>query len=141
MAQTTGAISAQNCVIIFDGVDISGSANRVNINPTREIGRTKTFSGNFNISVPGKRDWDGNIRAVYTEVSGEAMDKLWAAFIAGTAKSLVVRPKGTAVGNWEWSGNVLVTSAPFDLDGNSSDVILAEIPFVGDGDLARATQT
>jgi len=139
MAQTTGAQSGTGMKITLDAVDVSGSANKVSIKPTKAIGKTHTFLGNGPITVAGKEDWNGTVRAVYTETSGEAWHRLYTAWKAGALVALIVTPKGGSTGDWTFSGNVRLKDFPLDTEATSPGPMMAEWSFEGDGEITKST--
>lgn len=138
MAQTTGAINAKNLKIELNSQNISGSSNNVSLNPVMESGGFYTFDGNWRKVLGGKFHWSGNIRAVYTEETNEALDVIWTAFRAGVPVALTASPAGGNTGDWEWSGDVLLTEPPLQMDGGDANPILVEVSFEGDGELSKA---
>ncbi len=138
MTQTTGAISAKNVKITLASQDISGSSNKVELSPELESGDTFTFDGDWRIVTAGKLKWAGKFSVVYTETTNEGADKVWAAFIAGAPVALTVSPKGGSTGDWQFSGNILITKAPIELDGTKGDPVLMEAEFEGTGTLTKA---
>ena len=138
MAQTTGQISAKDTKIELATTDISGSSNTVSLEPERAIGRAATFDGDYLLKVAGKIDWKGKIRAIYTETTDEATNVAYTAFESGAATALTVSPGGGGVGDWEWSGNIIITKAPIVLDSSSEDPVLMEFEFEGTGALTKA---
>lgn len=139
MTQTAGAISAKDVKVELSSQDISGSSNKVELSPELESGDTYTFDGDWRLVLGGKLKWAGKLTAVYTEVTNEAVDKIWAAFIGQVPVALAVSPKGGTAGDWEFSGNILITKAPIQLDGTKSgDPVLMEVEFEGSGVLTKA---
>ena len=139
MPQTTGQISAKDLRIILNSQDISGSSNKVEITPKRKVGGTATFDGDWELTTAGKLSWEGTIDVVYTEVASEGADVAYAAFEAGEPVSLEVTPKGGEVGDWEWSGDIVITEMPLVFDGTSEDPCMVSFPFRGSGALTKAT--
>lgn len=138
MTQTTAAISAKDAYISVASQDVSGSSNKVTLTPTLQAGRFFTFDGDWGKVVGDKFTWAGTIRAVYTETSNEALEELYSAFEGAAAVALVVAPKGNTGGNWQWSGNVLITEAPIELECGSGNAVMVEVSFEGDGTLTKA---
>lgn len=140
MAQTTGKISAKDLVILLNGVDVSGSAGYVRIRPTREVGRASTFDGDNRLKVYGKQDWTIELRLIYTEIANEAFEEWWDAINGNSAVSFEARPKGTASGNWAFSGNVLFTDGDMPFDSDTADIVQVTANGEGDGTLTKSTQ-
>lgn len=138
MAQTTGQISAKDVKLTLSTTDISGSSNKIEIKPKLDAGRTATFDGSWKIATSGKFEFDITMDVVYTETGSEAMDKIWTAFIAGAAVAFTASPKGGSVGEWEFSGNIIITDAPISLDGKSGDPVLVTVNAIGSGTLTKA---
>lgn len=139
MAQTTGAISAKDLYITLATTDISGSSNRVTLTPTLQAGEFYTFDGDWRKVVGDKFAWNGVVRAVYTETADEAMEELYTAFEGATSVALVIAPRGNTGGYWQWSGSVLITEAPIELEAGSGNAVMVEFSFAGDGTLTKAT--
>lgn len=139
MATITAPLNAKDAYITLNGTDISGSANYVEITPSREIGTFNVFSDDWDQALGGKRKWVGKIRVAYSEVTSEGADMVFKAFDSNTAQALVVAPKGNTVSNWKWSGNILISSTPLKLDSGDPKVILIEAPFTGHGTLTKGT--
>ncbi len=138
MTQTTGQISAKDMKLTLNAKDISGSSNYIEITPKRKTGKTATFDGDWELTATGKMSWEGNIKVVYTETTDEGADVSWNAFIAGAPIALAASPKGGSTGDWEFSGNIIITEAPVKFDGTSEDPVMVEFPFTGTGALTKA---
>jgi len=139
MAQTTGGISAKDMYVTLATTNISGSSNKVTLTPTLQAGEFYTFDGDWRKVVGDKFSYSGVMRAVYTETADEAMEELYTAFEGATAVAFVAAPKGNTAGNWQWSGNVLITEAPIELEAGSGNAVMVEFSFEGDGTLTKAT--
>lgn len=138
MAQTTGQISAKDVKLTLNSKDISGSSNYIEMTPKRKIGKTGTFDGDWELAATGKMSWEGTIKVVYTETTDEGADVAYDAFEAGVPVAMTASPKGGSTGDWEFSGNILISEAPFKFDGTSEDPVMVEFPFVGTGALTKA---
>ena len=147
MAQSTTVISAKDCEIqVDDGVggsltDISGSSNHVEINMEQIAGEYYTFDGDWRAVQAGKKKWSGTVNACYSETDGEAFDVMWTDFAAAGSVSISISPAGGTSGDWEWTGEVLFTTAPVVLDAAGADPILVDFNFEGDGTLTKGTAT
>jgi hypothetical protein len=75
---------------------------------------------------------------LYTEVAGEGLATLWAAFTGGVVVTLIVSPKGNDAGEWTWTGSVLITEPELAFDGTSGDPVIVTCGFEGSGELAQA---
>jgi len=139
MAQTTGAVSGSNGKVTLDGVDISGSKNKISIKMTKAIGKTHTFQGAGSIGVAGKEDGNGVFSAIYTEVSGEAIDKLYTAWKNGAAMALVGTPKGGSTGDWTWACNILLKDFSVEFDANSPGPMKVDWNFEVIGEITKGT--
>lgn len=138
MAQTTGGISAKDLYITLATTDISGSSNKVTLTPTLQVGEFYTFDGDWRKVVGDKFSYTITVRAVYTETASEAMETLYDAFEGATPVAFEVAPKGNTAGNWQWSGDILITEAPIELEAGSGNAVLVEFTGEGDGTLTKA---
>jgi hypothetical protein len=138
MAQTTTQQSGRDVKVTLNSVDISGSSNSIEIKSKLKVGSAGTFDGDWLLKTPGKREWDGSLNAIYTETAGEAFATIWAAFTSGLAVALKVSPKGGGVGDWEFSGNVIISEAPIKIDADKADPMMIAVKFEGTGDLTKA---
>ena len=139
MTQTTGQISARDCRISVDSQDISGSANNVKLTTTLDTEQTATFDGDWKLTTAGKLSWEISIEALYTEVTSEALDKIWAALKGAEPKEIVVTPKGGSAGDWTFTGNVIFNSVEIPFDGTAGDPVIITAKGAGTGELVKAT--
>ena len=58
--------------------------------------------------------------------------------ISRLAMPLAVSPKGGGVGDWEFSGNVIISEAPIKIDADKADPMMIAVKFDGTGDLTKA---
>jgi len=141
MAQTTGAVSGSNGKVTALGIDISGSKNKISIRMSKAIGKTHTFAGAGAVGVVGKEDGNGVLSVVYTEVPGEAQDRLYTAWKNGTVVPLVGSPKGGSVGDWNWSVAVLLKDWPLEFDANSPGPMKVDWNFEVIGEIVKGAVT
>lgn len=141
MAQTTGAISAKDCRITLGTQDISGSSNNVTLTPSLDSGQSATFDGDWKLTTAGKLSWEISIEALYTETASEATEELWDALTGGTAVAIAIQPKGDSAGNWEFSGNVIITQVEMPFDGTSGDPVIVSAEGTGTGELTKSVVT
>jgi hypothetical protein len=132
-------VSAANCYVTLNGVDISGAANMVQITPKLDVESYRVFAQDSTRKTAGKYDWSGKIRVIYAEGAAEGSDTAWNAWAGKVPVALVVAPKGNTAGNWKWTGNVIVSEAPLQFDGESAKAIFIEFAIEGDGDLTKGT--
>ncbi len=136
MAQTVGGMSFVNHLLevkIAGGAfaDMGGAANKLEVSGFDRItGKAFTQVGNTPIITS----------ILYTEVTGEAWKVMWDAYLAGTQAQIQWTPKGTGVGNFQFTSALgfLKNVTPPQGESASGDPIMCEATLVT-GSYARAT--
>ena len=139
MATTSDAMSSKNATLTFAATDISGSSNYVSFNPEVDVSEFAVFGDDWAYNVASLQRFTGEIRVVFTETADEGYDELWTAWDSMAAVAFQVDPKGSGTAsNWRFTGSVIVTSAPVELD-RQGGVVLVSAPYVGHGSLTKGT--
>jgi hypothetical protein len=136
MAQTTGAVSARNCVVEFSTngsswTDCSGFANVVTPDGgDRQTGTAPTFDGDTMILVRGKRETiKVKLAAIYTEGAAEVSTVARTAWRAGTDFYLrwTVKPATTGNTRYTTTAGVVVGGVLPEVDITKADPVALEI--------------
>ena len=139
MVQTIGHMTSKHSTLEVskDGVNYTDLGNSTNsfapAGGSHGVGSTHTFTGTTPVVGLGRKEpITATIRMVYTEVDGEAAD-LFDGFFNNQDEIWVrYRPKGAAVGSWEFVGrgycpDPIVPAS----DATSSDIIVKEVTWFG----------
>lgn len=131
--------SQANCYIELNGTDISGEANKVELNDEFQVGEANTFGNHYPTTAAGKGKWNGKIRALYSETAGEAAQVAILAHESREPVSLLIAPGGDESGGWKWEGYVYIPVMPLVFDSEDAKPAAMEFSFPGSGDLTRGT--
>lgn len=127
-----------NYKVTLNANDLSGQSNAVSLSPTRAVDDATAFGMTTKEKSPGIRDWKGSIKAFLTVGATEALQTAWAAYTGEAAVALTLSPEGGATGDWQWSGNVIVSEVSHEASPDGGLVAIT-INFEGTGTLAGAT--
>lgn len=139
MASTTTELNAKDARIVLNGIDISGSSNEVELTPEFAVGEFYVFDDDWRQVLPGKRQWSVRIQAVYSETAGEAVDVIWDAWWSQDFVPIEIKANTVGVGDWEWSGRVLVPNPGFPFVASDANPILVGVDCPGHGELTKTT--
>ena len=138
MATTTDHIVAKDVAISLASQDIQGSSIAVTLQPEMDTAAFSVFGDDWEYSLMTTKRWSGEIRVAYTETASEGAEELFTAYEGGVSVALQVDPKGDTASNWRFSGSVLITGVPVELD-RSGGIVTIAAPFVGTGALTKGT--
>ena len=142
MAQTTTGVNACNIVIALDtdaGVlaDISGSANKINLEFTINAAEGYTFDGDFPIRKTCGKDCTGSLSVLFSTAADEGWDliKGWYHVYDGVARTLRIDVPSTGGGNDRYEGEFVLTSYSHEFTADEAAPILVECEIAADGEI------
>lgn len=141
MAQTTTAVNACNIVIALDTdagvlVDVSGTANTINLEFTINAAEGYTFDGDFPIRKTCGKDMTGSFTCVWSTTADESWDlvKGWYHVYDGAARTLRIDVPSTAGGNDRYEGEVVLLSYSHEMTADEAGPIMVECEIASDGE-------
>ncbi len=102
---------------------------------TNEIEATSFDSGGWNEYIPGLKEWNVDVEALYIPTN-IAQENLWDALVNGTSLKIKLLPK-TGTGNIGYTGGVFVTS--WEINPTPDDAVSVSVSFRGTGELEQYT--
>ena len=133
--------TAKDAEILLGGVDISGTANYVEVNLSKGVDTFYVYADKSSHKLPGKFDAKGVLRVVYTEAGGEGWKVIKTAFDNDASTLLQVSPRGGNVGEDRFSGYIHFDKLPLKFDGEKADTLIVQATFEVDGDVTIAAIT
>lgn len=139
MAASTTVLNAKDARITLDGHDISGTANQVELSMEFAVGEFYVFDDDWRQVLGGKRQWNVTIQVAYSETDDEGMDVLYDAWLARTPRPIEIMANTAGVGDWQWTGEVLVPNPNIPLTADDANPILVSVDCPANGELTRTT--
>lgn len=144
MTTTTTAVNAVNAVIKLDNnvnvlTDISGSTNKVSIEPKMEGGKFEVFGNRWKKSLDGSKEWGGSITIVFSTTAAEALDLIEDWFYATNPanRTLQVDVPDSGTGSRRYSGEIRVREFKYPFDRPEAGPVTVEVTFDGDDALTQ----
>ncbi len=144
MPETTSAINACDATIALDNAagvltDISGTARRVTMAFSQEIGKYRTFSGAWVRRLACARDATFQVDVVYSTSSTEALQLLRVWYGSGGSRTLRVRVPNGDSGSDEYSAEVLIATLRIPLDADEASPVAVTVELLPDGAVTFST--
>jgi len=137
VAETTTAVNACNVGIHLAnhaGVmkDISGSANRADLNFSQQIGEFQVFGGGWVKRLVCKKDATANVTVLFTTTTDEgwAVIKDWWDNYNSESRRMRIFVPEEAIGSDEFDGLWLISTLNVPLDGTQAGPVMVALSLV-----------
>lgn len=122
-------------------IDISGSANNVEITETLRAGTYQNFKDAWDKKIDGGRGWKGTVQLFYSVQSDEAFQDILTGWRETRgARTITVSIPDANTGSDEWSGEAVIEGdISIPADRTSDEPVMVELPLGGHGELTRVT--
>lgn len=144
MAETSTAINACNARVYMDNaqgalVEVTGSANKAELNKSRETADYTVFGSDWKRRLQCKKDGSLDLTFIYTTAANEGIDLLQQWFDAGGLRTWVIDENGGATGNDRHTGEFFLTELGIPHDSSEAGPIMVTASLLPDGAIHKQT--
>ncbi|MDZ4768355.1 MAG: hypothetical protein SGJ24_04440 [Chloroflexota bacterium] len=150
MPSTSTAINACNVKVQIDNaagtlVDVSGSANRVNLEFSQELGSYRVFGNKWMKRLACAKDATLQLDVVYSTQANEGLDLLrdwfFSAASSGTPRTIRMMLPDDVVGGDDYQGEFIISSLSIPMDASEAGPITVSAELMPDGEVTHGTLT
>jgi len=149
MPATTTAINACDVAVYIANAagvltDISGSANKVDLAFSQEVGNFRVFGDKWMRRLACAKDATMSLDVVYTTTADEGLDLLrdWMlGASSGTPRAFRVILPQNAVGSDSYEGSVIISSLSIPIDASEAGPIMCSAELMPNGAITHSVTT
>ncbi|MCK6580363.1 MAG: hypothetical protein L6Q98_19895 [Anaerolineae bacterium] len=149
MPATSTVVNGCDVAVYIDGasgtlVDVSGSANRVNLDFSQEVESFRVFGDKWRRRLACAKDATLTLDVVYSTATDEGLDLLRDWYFganSGVARTVRILVPENATGSDDYQGEFILSSLSIPINASQAGPITVSAELVPNGEVTHATTT